>query len=127
VTAIEARGLARRFGAAEAVAGLDLTIDRHRITGLLGRNGAGKSTTIKMLLGMISPTGGTCRVLGHDIADPRGSLEIRRRVACVGEDKGLYGYMTGSSTASRTAAASSRGCSTRTSRRRSSPRCRPRS
>jgi ABC-2 type transport system ATP-binding protein len=47
-----------------------------------------------MLLGMIRPTAGVGRVLGYDIADPAQSLEIRRRIAYVGEDKGLYGYMT---------------------------------
>jgi ABC-2 type transport system ATP-binding protein len=47
-----------------------------------------------MLLGMIRPTAGTGRVLGYDIAIPAQSLEIRRRIAYVGEDKGLYGYMT---------------------------------
>lgn len=91
---IETHGLAKHYGAVEAVRNLSLTVERQRITGFLGRNGAGKSTTIKMLLGMIRPTGGTGRVLGYDITDPVQSLEIRRRIAYVGEDKGLYGYMT---------------------------------
>jgi ABC-2 type transport system ATP-binding protein len=94
MTAIEVRGLAKQFDATTAVAGLDLTVERHRITGFLGRNGAGKSTTIKILLGMLAPTSGTGKVLGYDITDPQASLEIRRRVAYVGEDKGLYAYMT---------------------------------
>lgn len=91
---IETHGLTRHYGTVEAVRDLSLTVERQRITGFLGRNGAGKSTTIKMLLGMIRPTSGTGRVLGYDIADPAQSLEIRRRIAYVGEDKGLYGYMT---------------------------------
>lgn len=91
---IETRCLTRRYGSVEAVRELSLTVERQRITGFLGRNGAGKSTTIKMLLGMVRPTAGTGRVLGYDIADPAQSLEIRRRIAYVGEDKGLYGYMT---------------------------------
>ena len=91
---VETHGLTKRYGNVEAVRDLSLTVERQRITGFLGRNGAGKSTTIKMLLGMVRPTAGAGRVLGYDIADPAQSLEIRRRIAYVGEDKGLYGYMT---------------------------------
>ena len=91
---IETHGLTRHYGNVEAVRDLNLSVEHRHITGFLGRNGAGKSTTIKMLLGMIRPTAGTGRVLGYDIADPAQSLAIRRRIAYVGEDKGLYGYMT---------------------------------
>jgi len=91
---IETHGLTKHYGKAEAVRDLSLTVERQHITGFLGRNGAGKSSTIKMLLGMIRPTAGTGQVLGYDIADPAQSLEIRRRIAYVGEDKGLYGYMS---------------------------------
>jgi ABC-2 type transport system ATP-binding protein len=91
---IETSGLTKHYGKVEAVRDLSLVVERQSITGFLGRNGAGKSTTIKMLLGMIRPTAGTGRVLGYDIAIPAQSLEIRRRIAYVGEDKGLYGYMT---------------------------------
>jgi ABC-2 type transport system ATP-binding protein len=91
---IETHGLTKRYDKVEAVRDLSLAVERRRITGFLGRNGAGKSSTIKMLLGMIRPTAGVGRVLGYDIADPAQSLEIRRRIAYVGEDKGLYGYMT---------------------------------
>ena len=91
---VETRGLTKHYGTVGAVRSLSLTVERQHITGFLGRNGAGKSTTIKMLLGMIRPTAGTGRVLGYDIADPAQSLAILRRIAYVGEDKGLYGYMT---------------------------------
>jgi ABC-2 type transport system ATP-binding protein len=73
---------------------LNLSVRAERITGFLGRNGAGKSSTIKMLLGMISPSSGSGTVVGCRIDDPKQSIEIRRRIAYVGEDKGLYGYMT---------------------------------
>nr|WP_239537715.1 ABC transporter ATP-binding protein [Dyella mobilis] len=86
--------MSRRYGRVEAVRDLSFTVERGQITGFLGRNGAGKSTTIKMLLGMIRPTAGTGRVLGYDIDDPVQSVQIRRRIAYVGEDKGLYGYMS---------------------------------
>lgn len=91
---IETHGLTKNYDKFKAVSDLSLAVERQHITGFLGRNGAGKSTTIKMLLGMIRPTAGIGHVLGYDIADPTQSLEIRRRVAYVGEDKGLYGYMT---------------------------------
>ena len=92
--AVEARALTKRYGSVEAVSDLHFAVHRHGVTGFLGRNGAGKSTTIKMLLGMTRPTAGSGAVLGYRIDDPGGSLEIRRRVAYVGEDKGLYAYMT---------------------------------
>ncbi|MGH7582714.1 MAG: ABC transporter ATP-binding protein [Gemmatimonadales bacterium] len=91
---IETHDLSKRYGDFQAVDRLSFSARRDRITGFLGRNGAGKSTTIKMLLGMVAPTSGDGRVLGHPIDDPGESLLIRRRIAYVGEDKGLYSYMT---------------------------------
>jgi ABC-2 type transport system ATP-binding protein len=92
--AIETDGLAKRFGSVDAVRALDLHVARGGITGFLGRNGAGKSTTIKMLLGMTHPTGGSASVIGLPIDDRRSSVAIRRRVAYVAEDKQTYAYLT---------------------------------
>jgi ABC-2 type transport system ATP-binding protein len=92
--AIETQNLTKRYGRVEAVSGLNLKVSRHLVTGFLGRNGAGKSTTIKMLLGMTRPSAGSGTLLGCQIDNPKESREIRRHVACVGEDKELYGYMT---------------------------------
>lgn len=86
--------LTKDYGSFRAVNCLNLSVRAERITGFLGRNGAGKSSTIKMLLGMIRPTSGSGTVLGYRIDDPKQSIEIRSRIAYVGEDKGLYGYMT---------------------------------
>ncbi|CAN5855236.1 N/A [soil metagenome] len=91
---IETHQLTKRFGKFAAVEALDLNVKANQITGFLGRNGAGKSTTIKMLLGMTHPTSGTGMLLGRPIDDPRSNLEARRHVAFVGEDKQLYGYLT---------------------------------
>jgi ABC-2 type transport system ATP-binding protein len=91
---IETDRLTKHYGAFQAVRGLDLRVPRGSVTGFLGQNGAGKSSTIRMLLGMMRPTSGGGRVLGFDIADERQSLEMRRRVAYVAEDKRLYDYMT---------------------------------
>jgi ABC-2 type transport system ATP-binding protein len=91
---IQTTELTKDYGSFRAVDRLNCSVRSERITGFLGRNGAGKSSTIKMLLGMIRPTSGHGTVLGYRIADPKQSIEIRRRIAYVGEDKGLYGYMT---------------------------------
>jgi ABC-2 type transport system ATP-binding protein len=91
---IHTNGLRKTYGSVEAVRGLDLSVAGGCITGFLGRNGAGKSTTIKMLLGMMRPTAGAGTVLGMRIGDVHESVELRRRVAYVSEDKRLYGYMT---------------------------------
>lgn len=92
--AILTHALAKSYGSAEAVRRLNLSVGRNRITAFLGRNGAGKSTTIKMLLGLIRPSSGEGTVLGKRISDPEENREMRRRVAFVPEDKPLYGYMT---------------------------------
>jgi ABC-2 type transport system ATP-binding protein len=69
--AIVARDLTRRFGDFTAVDRVSFEVERGEIFGYLGANGAGKSTTIRMLNGLLAPTGGTARVAGHDVAtDP---------------------------------------------------------
>lgn len=91
---IETHQLSKTYGPVVAVRDLCLRVPPGKISAFLGPNGHGKSTTIKLLLGMACPTGGRGQVLGFDIADPRASLEIRRRTAFISEDKHLYGYMT---------------------------------
>ena len=70
---IETRDLSKRFGAFQAVRDVTLSVEEGEIFGLLGSNGAGKSTTIRMLCGLLRPTSGEARVLGFDVAsDPEG-------------------------------------------------------
>jgi ABC-2 type transport system ATP-binding protein len=64
---VEVSGLWVRFGAVDAVRGIDLAVRPGSATALLGRNGAGKSTTMRVLAGVIPPTGGLVRVCGHDV------------------------------------------------------------
>lgn len=90
--AIATRGLVKRYGRQEAVNGLDMRVPAGAVYGFLGRNGAGKSTTIKMLLGLARPDAGTASVLGLDSATQ--TVDILRRVAFVGETKTLYGDLT---------------------------------
>lgn len=91
---IETNDLKKSYGKREAVKGLNLAVQDGSICAFLGQNGAGKSSTIKMLLGMIHPTSGTGSIFGHRIDNERESLLIRQQVAFVAEDKRLYDYMT---------------------------------
>jgi ABC-2 type transport system ATP-binding protein len=68
---IVARGLAKRFGAVEAVAGLSFVVPAGSTTALLGANGAGKTTTLAMLLGLLAPSDGEVEVLGARMPDER--------------------------------------------------------
>ncbi len=87
-TAIEIRGLVKRFGDFTAVDALDLSVPRGQLFGFLGPNGAGKTTTLKMLTGLLRPTGGSARVAGHDIqSEP---LSVKSRIGVVPESLGLY-------------------------------------
>jgi ABC-2 type transport system ATP-binding protein len=91
---IETSDLSKSYGSLQAVRRLNLSVPSNCITAFLGLNGAGKSTTVKMLLGMIEPSGGEGRVLGRRIGDPAESVKLRHRVAYVSENKRLYDYMT---------------------------------
>jgi ABC-2 type transport system ATP-binding protein len=92
-TVIEARGLAKRYGTAVAVAGIDLSVSAGEVIGLLGPNGAGKTTTILMLLGLTEPSEGGVRILGKDPL--RQPLEVKREVGYLPDAVGFYDTMTG--------------------------------
>ncbi len=95
-SAIETHALTRRFGAQLAVDGLDLRVPRGSFYGFLGENGAGKSTTISMLTGLLAPTSGALRVLGRD-ASPgsRSGDELKRRIGVVPDGLLLFDRLTG--------------------------------
>lgn len=86
--AIETSGLARKFGQFTAVQGLDLRVPRASIYGFLGPNGCGKSTTIRMLCGLLSPTAGDVKVLGLDI--PRQAEALRMKIGYMTQKFSLY-------------------------------------
>ena len=93
VPALELTNLTKRFGEKVAVDGLDLVLEPGAFLGLLGRNGAGKSTTLKMVTGLLKPTSGTIRVLGLDVeANP---LEVKRQIGVMPEDMALLEFLTG--------------------------------
>jgi ABC-2 type transport system ATP-binding protein len=90
--AIETTNLARSFGAIKAVAGLNLSVPAGRIYGLVGPDGAGKTTTLRLLCGALLPDGGEARVMGIDVArDPEG---VRRRIGYMPQRFSLYGDLT---------------------------------
>jgi ABC-2 type transport system ATP-binding protein len=91
---IETSDLHKRYGTVAALRGLTIQVPRGSIYGFLGRNGAGKSTTIKVLLGMARPSSGTARVFGLPADDEHASVEIRRRTGFVSDEKDLYEHMT---------------------------------
>ena len=93
-TIMETLDLKKSYATVEAVRGIDLRVGAHSICAFLGQNGAGKSTTLRMLMGMIRPTSGTGRIFGLDISKEDDSVRIRERTAFVAEDKRLYEYMT---------------------------------
>lgn len=91
--ALELVDLTKRFGDTEAVAGLSLRLEQGAFLGLLGRNGAGKSTTLKLVTGLLRPTSGQVHVLGLDLAaDP---LAVKRQIGAMPEDMALLDMLTG--------------------------------
>ena len=90
--AIEAKGLTKRFGSFTAVDSVDLDIRRGEIFGFLGSNGCGKTTTMKMLTGLIEPSGGEARLFGNPV-DAR-SMDSRRRVGYMTQAFSLYGELS---------------------------------
>ncbi len=91
--AVLLRGLHQAYVASKPVLqGIDLEVPRGTILGYLGANGAGKSTTIKVMLGLVSPSAGEVRVLGFDPS--KDALEIKRRVGYVPENALLYHELT---------------------------------
>ncbi|MFD8747524.1 ATP-binding cassette domain-containing protein [Streptomyces sp. NPDC059616] len=91
---IETRGLTKRYrGGQLAVDGLDLSVPGGSIFGFLGPNGSGKTTTIRMLMGLIDPTSGTARLLGHPV--PAAARTVLPQVGALIEGPALYGFLSG--------------------------------
>ncbi|WP_375423679.1 ATP-binding cassette domain-containing protein [uncultured Friedmanniella sp.] len=87
------RGLTKRFRAQTAVDSVDLVVPAGAVYGFLGPNGSGKTTTIRMLLGLISPTAGEISVLGLPM--PEQSGEVLRRVGALVEGPAFHPYLSG--------------------------------
>jgi ABC-2 type transport system ATP-binding protein len=90
--AIEATALRRRFGDRTAVAGLSLHVEAGEIYGLIGPDGAGKTTTLRMLAGLLDPQAGSVRLAGHDPFDSRGAA--REVLGYMPQQYSLYGDLS---------------------------------
>jgi ABC-2 type transport system ATP-binding protein len=90
--AIRIEGLTKRYKKRKAIDEIRFDVPKGSVFGLLGENGAGKSTTIKSILGLIAPDSGRVETLG--LNPSRNGLEVRRKVGYVPEQPGLYDWMT---------------------------------
>ncbi|HLK91034.1 MAG TPA: ABC transporter ATP-binding protein [Polyangia bacterium] len=90
---IETTGLCKRFGDTRAVEDLSLRIEAGEVVGFLGPNGSGKTTTIRLLMGLLRPSAGRAAILGHDChAD---AVALKRDVGYLPDEPFLYPYLTG--------------------------------
>jgi ABC-2 type transport system ATP-binding protein len=90
--AIEARALTRRFGAFTAVDAISFEVARGEVFGFLGANGAGKTTAIRMLIGVLAPTSGEAFVAGRDVVTE--AEEVKRRIGYMSQRFSLYEDLT---------------------------------
>jgi ABC-type multidrug transport system ATPase subunit len=112
---ISTRGLVKRYGRLRAVDGIDLDVQAGDVYGFLGANGSGKTTTVRMLLGLVLPTSGEIELLGERM--PRAGRRVLPRVGALIEGPAHYGHLSGRENLSLLDAAG-RGGSWRTRRRR---------
>jgi ABC-2 type transport system ATP-binding protein len=91
--AVESSGLTKRFGRQVAVDAVDLAVPRGAVYGFLGPNGSGKTTTIRMLLGLIRPTSGAHALLGQRM--PGAAAAVLPRVGALVEGPGFHPYLSG--------------------------------
>src|SRR6266516_4174547 len=89
---IEIRGLTKRFGALTAVDHVDLEVAKGEIFGLVGPDGAGKTTTLRMLCGLMDPSEGSALVAGHDAS--KDSRAVKDQIGYMAQRFGLYQDLT---------------------------------
>src|SRR3954449_9934483 len=89
---VRTEALGRRFGNTEALAGLDLEVPAGTVLGLLGHNGAGKTTAVRILTTLLSPTTGSALVNGRDVVREPGA--VREQIAVAGQDAALDERLT---------------------------------
>lgn len=91
--AIEARGLVKSFGDVKALNGIDLEVEEGTVVGLLGPNGSGKTTTVRILATLLRPDAGFARVAGFDVVD--NPDEVREEIGLTGQYAAVDEYLTG--------------------------------
>lgn len=90
---VSVRGLSKSYGSVQAVADVSFDLEAGSILALLGSNGAGKSTTVHLLLGLVAPTSGSATIAGHDVVQDVAA--VRRVTAYVPDRLALYPHLTG--------------------------------
>jgi len=93
-TLLHAKGLNAWYGAAHILFDVDLQVNRGEVVALMGRNGAGKSTTLKALMGMLAKRKGTVSFLGHDVSRAEPHQVARLGLGYVPEDRRVFGDLT---------------------------------
>ena len=91
--AVEVEGLQRSFGEVKALAGIDLSVPAGSVLGLLGPNGAGKTTAVRILSTVIAPSGGSARVMGHDVVSEPDA--VRASIGLAGQFAAVDDNLTG--------------------------------
>jgi ABC-2 type transport system ATP-binding protein len=91
--AVEARGLVKRYGSTDALAGIDLEVPTGTVTAVLGPNGAGKTTAVRILTTLTKPDEGTATVAGFDVRTQ--GNEVRRRIGLAAQDATVDPLLTG--------------------------------
>ena len=94
MTALVTRDLSKRYGDANVVDGLDLSVERGELYGFVGPNGAGKTTTIRMALGLVHPSGGQVELLGEPVFEGGASAALARTGAMI-EEPAFYRFLSG--------------------------------
>ena len=93
ITTVRTEGLARSFGETRALAGVDLEVEAGTICAVLGRNGAGKTTAVRILTTLLSPDAGRAEVAGFDVV--RDPARVRARIGVTGQSATMDGLLTG--------------------------------
>lgn len=91
--AVEAHGLVKEFGDVKALNGIDLVVPRGKVVGLLGPNGSGKTTTVRILATLLKATAGTAKVAGFDVA--KQADDVRRSIGLTGQYAAVDEFLTG--------------------------------
>ena len=91
---LEARGLVAWYGAAQVLYDIDLTVRRGEVVALMGRNGAGKSSTLKALMGMLPKRRGKLKFMGHDISKSEAHVAARLGMGFVPDDRRVFTDLT---------------------------------